>query len=163
MSRITVRTYTLGDVSEMCRLLNAVIEIGGSTAHQVPFSENEFIQKIINGESSLCCHVALDAQNTVAGFQTLNHHPELAEDWGDIATFARVSPKVRGVGQALFAETKCAAIRSGIVAINATIRADNEGGLAYYEKMGFETYAVKRGVPLADGTPVDRICKEVQL
>lgn len=42
---------------------------------------------------------------------------------------------------------------------NATIRADNAGGLAYYARMGFQDYAVARGVPLADGTPVDRISR----
>ena len=44
----------------------------------------------------------------------------------------------------------------GLAAINATIRADNYAGIPYYEKLGFETYAVAEGLPLGDGTPVDR-------
>jgi hypothetical protein len=47
--------------------------------------------------------------------------------------------------------------------INATIRADNTGGLAYYAKMGFETYGITKDVPLLDGTPVDRINKRFQV
>ena len=47
----------------------------------------------------------------------------------------------------------------GLKAINATIRADNVSGLAYYTKMGFETYHRVKQVPLSDSTPVDRVKK----
>jgi len=43
--------------------------------------------------------------------------------------------------------------RAGIVAINATIRADNVSGIAYYEKIGFRIYDVRQGVPLQAGAP----------
>jgi len=66
---------------------------------------------------------------------------------------------MRGVGTALFAATVVRAREVGLTAINATIRADNKGGLAFYTKMGFETYGIARGVPLRDGTPIDRVSK----
>ena len=47
--------------------------------------------------------------------------------------------------------------------MNAEIRADNEGGLAFYGKMGFQDQDVDRAVPLGDGTPVDRINKRYPL
>jgi hypothetical protein len=47
-----------------------------------------------------------------------------------------------------------------ILAVNATIRADNHSGLPYYEKMGFTTYKIVEAAPLKNGTPVDRICKK---
>ena len=46
----------------------------------------------------------------------------------------------RGIGGALFAETCKAARAAGAVAIDATIRRENTGGLRFYDKMGFVDY-----------------------
>ena len=43
------------------------------------------------------------------------------------------------------------------VRLNAALRADNVGGIAYYEKMGFSSWKIDKGVPLKSGRPVDRI------
>ncbi|MEP5761058.1 MAG: GNAT family N-acetyltransferase, partial [Litoreibacter sp.] len=59
----------------------------------------------------------------------------------------------------LFETTKIKARGQGVSVINAKIRADNAPGLAYYTKMGFLDHDVKRGIPLKDGTPIDRIIK----
>ena len=67
------------------------------------------------------------------------------------------------VGTALFAATRARANLLRLAAINATIRADNCGGLAYYFKMGFVAYGVDTAVPLSDATPVDRIHKRYML
>jgi L-amino acid N-acyltransferase YncA len=69
----------------------------------------------------------------------------------------------RGTGAALFAATRDEARRQGRRAINAAIRADNTGGLAFYGRMGFEDYQIARGVPLKDGTPVDRVRRRYRL
>ncbi|MDB5552313.1 MAG: GCN5-related N-acetyltransferase, partial [Rhizobium sp.] len=74
-----------------------------------------------------------------------------------------MSPKTKGVGTALFPVTRAAAEKLGLAFINATIRADNVSGLAYYTAMGFEDYDRQVGVPLLDGTPVDRIKKRFLL
>jgi GNAT superfamily N-acetyltransferase len=97
------------------------------------------------------------------GFQILLASDKLGSGWGDIGTFARRGSTTRGIGSALFAATRAAAIAAGLKAINATIRADNIGGLAFYARMGFVDYAVARAVPLADGTPVDRISRRFDL
>ncbi len=47
--------------------------------------------------------------------------------------------------------------------IDATIRADNASGLAYYKAMGFTDWDVLRDVPLSDGRVVDRIRKRFDL
>lgn len=59
----------------------------------------------------------------------------------------------------LVAATRAEVAKLGLTAINATIRADNVGGLAYNARMGFVGHEVRRAVPLRDGTPVDRIGK----
>lgn len=63
----------------------------------------------------------------------------------------------------LFQATLAAAEELGLEFINATIRADNVGGLAYYTRMGFEPYDRLLQVPLLDGTPVDRIKKRFKV
>ena len=160
---ITVRTATLDDAAELCTILNEIIQIGGTTAIESPLTEDEFIAYFLHGGSHLCCFTAIDESGVLAGFQALERHSELPDDWADIATFARVKPKTAGIGRALFNQSKFYAAGSGFSAINATIRADNHGGLMYYEKMGFETYAVKKNIPLSDGTMVDRISKRLLL
>ena len=65
----------------------------------------------------------------------------------------------RGVGSALFAATRVEARRQALAAINATIRAEPTGGLAFYSRMGGANHTVRPAVPLKDGVPVDRISK----
>ncbi len=159
MTELKTRKYADRDIPEMCQLINEIIEIGGTTAHEELFDEERFAEHFLSERKLISCIVAVDQNDTIAGFQAAEMHPGLPEDWADIATFARVSPKTPGVGTALFAATRKAVEAGGFVAINATIRADNESGLSFYKKMGFETYGVRKNVPLSDGTEVDRINK----
>ena len=151
------------DVAQACRIINEIIEIGGTTANEIPYSEALFAQKYLEGSDKICCHVALDDRGEVAGFQWLGVNDKLPEDCADIATFARQNPVLKGVGRALFQETVRFASALGYASLNATIRADNVPGLGYYDKMGFRDFAVAYGVPLRDGTPVDRISKRYEL
>lgn len=158
MVTLSIRKADPADAIELCGLLNEIIEARGTTALEVPLSIEELTDWFITGESALTCHVA-EAGSMIAGFQFLSLYGDLPIGWADIGTFARIDPKIPGVGTALFAATRSAAEKHNIEFINATIRADNTGGLAYYKKMGFQTYKVAEGVPLRDGTPVDRIQK----
>ena len=56
-----------------------------------------------------------------------------------------------------------AAVAAGVQTIDATIRADNVGGLKYYGGLGFTDYAEIPNLPLSDGTPVTRIRKKLVL
>ena len=160
---ITVRPMMREDVGEACEVLNAIIAAGGTTALEIPFSEALFAQSYLDGPDKICCHVALGDQGAVAGFQWLGTHDALPEDCADIATFTRRNPVLRGAGRALFDETVKTAGALGFTAVNATIRADNALGLSYYEKMGFRDFSVAYGMPLRDGTPVNRISKRFDL
>lgn len=160
---IAIRPMMPEDVADACRILNHIIAAGGTTAFEIPFSEALFAQSYLNGADKICCHVALDDQGGVAGFQWLGTYDALPDECADIATFTRRNPVLRGAGRALFDESEKAARALGFTAINATIRADNLLGLSYYEKMGFRDYSVAYGVPLRDGTPVNRISKRYDL
>jgi len=145
-------------------LLNAVIARGGTTALEEPFTAESLASAYLDGPNVICCFTAVDEESGILeGFQTLGRYPSLPPDIGDIGTFARVGGAQRGIGTSLFAATRAEATRQGLSAINATIRADNSGGLAFYGRMGFQDHGVARDVPLKDGTPVDRISKRYDL
>ena len=59
--------------------------------------------------------------------------------------------------------TEAEARRFGYSWINASIRADNAGGLAYYQSRGFETYDRKTNVRLDNGLVVEKIMKRYDL
>jgi L-amino acid N-acyltransferase YncA len=147
------------DTKELCSILNEIIEIGGTTGFEVKLGESEFESYFLEGNNYIGCYL-IENDGMILGFQSLSRHPELADDWADIATFARVSPKVRGVGTTLFEATLKFARRQNITTLNATIRADNKSGISYYNKMGFINYSIATGIPLQDGTLVDRVSKK---
>lgn len=161
-----VRPATRTDAPALCDLLNAIIAAGGTTALDTPFDPEGFAARFITAPRQISCLVAVDADDADGaplGFQHLKHHPKLPDEIGDIATFARIGAQGTGVGRVLFAETLRLARAAGLTGINATIRADNSGGLTYYTRMGFQPHSVQPGVPLADGTPVDRVSKRLVL
>ncbi|MEL7542689.1 MAG: GNAT family N-acetyltransferase [Pseudomonadota bacterium] len=165
---IAVRPMQVDDVPVLAEILNTIIRVGGTTAYQSAYSPSAFEIKFLRDPALIASSVADDLNSEPAGFQCLwrmSEPPATQRDgaWGDIATFARIAPKVPGLGRALFTATHAAAANAGLIAINATIRADNSGGLGYYERMGFTTYGTTHDVPLADGTPVDRIAKRFDL
>ena len=155
---VQVRAVTPGDAAALAELLNAIIAQGGTTALEEPFTPERLADAYLIGPAVLACFVAVDPDTgQLQGFQTLGRYPNLPDDVGDIGTFARIDGKQRGVGSALFVATLARAEALGHRAINATIRADNKGGLAFYTKLGFADHSVTRAVPLKDGTPVDRV------
>ena len=160
---LRIRPATADDAGALRQILNRIIEIGGTTAFETPLSAAEFDAYFLRGAACLSCLMAETAQGEALGFQALARKAGLAEGWADIATFARHQPRTPGVGAALFEATKRAARDLGLAAINATIRADNYAGIPFYEKLGFTTYTVAQGVPLKDGSPVDRVSKVYRL
>jgi len=150
----------------MAELINAIIAIGGTTAYEEPFDAAHMDAEYISLPQLVCCLVA-EANGEIAGFQGLmrSFDPDdpLPDNWATIGTFARVGLQRGGVGAALFARTVEAAKAAGVAVIDATIRADNAGGLAFYAGRGFVDYARLVGVPLKDGTPVDRVRKRFEI
>ncbi len=159
MSELTIRATTEADASGMADLLNDIIRRGGTTAFEDEMSVEDILNKYVCSTKIYCCHVALDDDGQIAGYQSLDRNVKLPADVGDIATFARQDKPVKGTGRALFTHTCDVARMAGLTEINATIRADNVPGLGYYKAMGFVDHSVAKGVPLKDGTPVDRISK----
>jgi len=162
MPTIIVRPVQEQDLLALCDILNEIISIGGSTAYEGVFEAQSFDAVFVSGESCLECLVAV-VNGTPMGFQAVAHYPNLPDDWLDISTFARVSGKVKGVGSALFSDMAKLLAGRGFSYLSASIRSDNQQGLAFYSKMGFEDYAVDKAITVEKGLPIDRISKKYRL
>jgi len=166
---IEVRQAVPSDAAEMVHLLNEIIRIGGTTAQQSLFDEDRMLHHYLAPPNNVACHVALEGK-TLLGFQALEWSVadqdgkfDRPADWAYIASFVKDGQQGKGIGFKLFDATKEVAVKQGVKAIDATIRADNAPGLAYYEKMGFREDSRLFQVPLRDGTKVDRIRKVLTL
>ena len=160
---LAIRPAVEADTEGMRMLLNEIIRVGGTTAITNELSPDEMRQWFISGEKVVSCFVAVDSDGTIVGFQSLSTYGSLPAGWVDIATFASRSRHKSGVGSALFARTREAASKLGFAAINASIRVENTGGLAYYSRMGFETYLNEVGDPQAQGRVFNRVHKRFDL
>lgn len=161
----TTRRATNNDAPAMAALINEIIAIGGATAYETPFTPESIGHEFIAPPYLLACTIVED-ERQLLGFQVLlwpNEHEPFPDGWAYIGTYARVGRTGAGIGRALFTETVKAARAAGVKTIDATIRADNTGGLAFYSRMGFVDYDRKIGVPLNDGTPVDRVRKRFEV
>lgn len=158
-----VRPATPADAPAMTALQNEIIAIGGTTAYQQPRTEDEVCEDYITAPEAVCCHVALEPDGKLLGFQALGRWPGLPEGWADIGTFVTPARQRSGAGAALFAATIAAARAKGVTTINGTIPADNAPGLGYYARRGFTDYASDPGWALDDGRVVGRISKKFDL
>lgn len=145
------------DCGPMSDLLNTIIAQGGTTAMTRPVGRDDLAAWMTTAPGRSAWHLAEDADGKTLGFQWIAPHGALPPDACDIATFVQVGRTQLGIGSSLFAVTSAAARDLGYVWINATIRADNAGGLAYYQSRGFEPYARQSATRLDDGTLIDRI------
>lgn len=147
---LSVREATLEDANQMAELLNAIIEIGGTTAYLDPVTPRYIANKMTNSGPRASWHVA-DEDGAVLGFQWAAPHDQLPEDAADIASFVRVGAVGKGIGSRLF-EATCAKTRAlGYIWLNASIRSDNASGLTYYTKMGFTDWKIDPEAALSDG------------
>ena len=160
---IRIADADANDTEAMRTLINEIIRVGRTTANTNELSPDKMREWFISGDKVASCFVAVDADGAIIGFQSLSKYDSLPAGWVDIATFASRSRHKSGVGSALFARTREAASKLGFAAINATIRVVNVGGLAYYSRMGFETYLVEEGDPQAQGRVFNRVHKRLVL
>ncbi|WP_299630479.1 GNAT family N-acetyltransferase [uncultured Roseobacter sp.] len=160
---IRVRKAMALDAGSMARLLNAIIEKGGTTALTRPVTGDDLQQWMASAPEQSAWHVALDDAEEVVGFQWISPHPDLPPEAVDVATFVQMGKTGLGIGSALFTATSQAAKSLGYIWINATIRADNEGGLTYYQSRGFRDWHFDENVTLESGQIVNKVSKRYDI
>lgn len=153
-----VRLATVADVPGMTAVLNAVIALGGTTAHELPKSEAEVRHDYVDGPDVLSSVVA-EAEGEIVGWQAV----EMWDGDPHIGSFVRPGLQAKGAGGAMFALT-CQTLRArGVGYIIAFIRADNVPGLAYYDRIGFRDIGQDPLFALNDGRKVGRIHRRFDL
>ena len=160
---ITVRRAGTLDANPMADLLNAIIRKGGTTAFTKEITGETLKSWFAKSPDRAVWHIAEDDHGMIMGFQSIEPKDGLGPDACDIATFVRIGSTGLGIGSKLFEQTTKAARALGYTWINATIRADNESGLTYYQSRGFEDYARHKNVELGNGMRVDRISKRYDI
>ena len=163
MHVITVRSAIAFDAPSMAKLLNAIIAQGGTTALTGTVSAADLSEQMASNDGRAAWHVAVTPSDDVVGFQWIYAADYLPAEAAEIATFVQIGQTGLGIGSKLFDATCMAARALGCTWINANIRADNEGGLIYYQSRGFQDYGRIKDFELADGTCVDKILKRHDL
>ncbi len=160
---ITIRRAGDLDARDMADLLNAIIRKGGSTALVEEIDAATIKGWFRMAPDQSVWHLAEDENGTILGFQSIEPHKDLPPEACDVATFVKLGQTGLGIGSKLFEASRAAAGALGYAWINATIRADNSGGLAYYQSRGFETYAHHPNERLSNGMRVDKVSKRFDL
>ena len=161
---IHVRPAIPLDAASMTRLLNPIIEEGGTTALTEPVTADTLRDWMADKSERGAWHVAVNDGEEVVGFQWIAQGGDyLPPEAAEIATFVQVGQTGLGIGSKLFDATRKAAKALGYAWINANIRADNEGGLIYYQSRGFQDYGRIEGYRMANGQVVDKILKRYDL
>ena len=158
-----IRRAGLLDAGPLSDLLCDIIRRGGTTAMTSPVSRQELECWMRAAPGRAAWHLAEDEAGLPLGVQWIEPHPALPPEACDIATFTRPGQTRLGVGSSLFDATRRIARALGYAWINATIRADNSAGLAYYQSRGFEPYAWHNNVPLAVRTRVNKVSSRFAL
>ncbi len=161
---IQVRPAITLDAPSMARLLNEIIAQGGTTAIANPVSGGDLADWMAANDGQAAWHVAVNDSEQVVGFQWIAPGSDyLPREAAEIATFVQIGQTGLGIGSKLFDATRKAAKAMGYAWINANIRADNEGGLIYYQSRGFQDYGRIEGYEMSDGQIVDKILKRYDL
>ena len=161
---INVRPAIALDAPSMAHLLNAIIEEGGTTAIVTKVSGKDLADWMASKYDRAAWHVAVNAGEQVVGFQWIAQGADyLPSEAAEIATFVQVGQTGLGIGSKLFDATRKAAKDLGYKWINANIRADNDGGLIYYQSRGFQDYSRIENYEMANGQTVDKILKRYAL
>lgn len=153
-----IRQAKVEDAAGMAAVLNRIIEIGGTTAHQNLMSDDQLRDHYIDGDDTVTCVVA-EVDEVVIGWQAVGWW----QGEPHIGSFVQSGGQAKGVGARLFALTCEVARLAGLVEIHASIRADNVPGLAYYSRMGFVDYASEPDFALQDGRVVGRVLRRYEL
>lgn len=153
-----IRSAKPDDATDMAAILNQIIAIGGTTAHQSPKTPETIRHDYIDGPDTITCVVAEQA-GSIIGWQSIGWHHGDAH----IGSFVDPHIQAKGIGAQLFDETLRLSRAAGLTGIFATIRADNVPGLAYYARLGFTDIASEPGYALNTGEVVGRVHRKLTL
>jgi L-amino acid N-acyltransferase YncA len=163
VSDLRIRAAGPADARDIADMLSRVLASADTSAIQGPVDAAMIRSWMALAPACSAWHVAENDRGEILGLQWIEPHAGLPTDAASIATFVAPGRQQLGIGSALFPATERAAQKLGYAWINATIRADNEGGLVYYQSRGFRQWKHEHDVEIAPGRVVDRVCTRYDL
>ncbi len=137
MPALSIRRITSASADAIVALLNPIIAAGTYTAITRPIDIEDQRAFITGLPARALYHGAFDERGVLLGIQDVLPDPD-APTQGHVSTFIALAAHRRGVGRALTTTTLARARDHGYQIIQAEIRADNPGALAFYAAQGFE-------------------------
>jgi ribosomal protein S18 acetylase RimI-like enzyme len=150
---IRIRRATIDDFPDVVRLYISLKEHGaelepGNLQYQVDDARWEHIARAGLLDNSAACYVAQSNQRTV-GFMKLRF---IERAWGkgcEIETLiVEEQSRGRGIGTRLMSVAEGEATRRGVVAMRVDVLSKNLRGVRFYEREGYEPFAVRLGKSL---------------
>ncbi len=145
-------------------MLNPIVAAERYTIMSDPLVTSDMVEWIHSVDEKGAFNVAVEnASDRVVGFQCLELcsrvEPAHAHV-GDIATFVAIDAQRGGIGSRLMLATIESARRRGFAKVMASIRADNDGAVAFYKGRGFEIIGTARRHAFVRGEFLDEILAE---
>ena len=163
MTGVALRRAGPADARAIAGMLSRVLESADTSSIPGPIDTGTIRSWMTSAPARSHWVVAEDAGGEILGLQWIEPHAAMPFDAADIATFVLPGRQQLGIGSALFGATEAAVRALGYEWINATIRADNEGGLIYYQSRGFRPWRTEPDVEIRPGQRVDRVAMRYDL
>jgi L-amino acid N-acyltransferase YncA len=159
----TLRGAGPADARDIAGMLSDVLAAADTSAIRGPVDADTIRRWMAAAPLRSRWMVAEDEAGAILGLQWIEPHAGLPPEAASIATFVLPGRQQLGIGSALFTAMERAARDLGYRWINATIRADNAGGLVYYQSRGFRQWKYEPDVEIAPGRVVDRVSTRYDL
>jgi GNAT superfamily N-acetyltransferase len=167
-----IRRGTPLDLPGTARLLNALLAEAPGGAPDPALTAAMLGEWLASHAGPSAWHVAEEA-GRIEGFQWIGPDISLPPEACEIGTFVRAGRGAErgagaaqtglGIGSRLFEATRKAGRRMGYHWIHAELRADNDGGLIYYQSRGFRRYRGPPGALQANAPRADRVLTRFDL
>ena len=144
---VIARPVLPDDARGMSLVLGEIIRTWNSNR---PYDPDHVMAHYIAHPDKVACTIAIAETGEALGFQSLKiarpgNQYDVTPGLGIIGSYVCGPAAGKGVGRLLFQTTREAAKHAGLPAIDATIGAGNESGLAFYDAIGFYTYLTPTG------------------
>ena len=161
MTEFTVRRACEADAEGIARMFNGLdIEDLGDEA-LCPFTAEVVLRDAIGSDALLTTEVAVTGSGEVIGAAAHNlaYHSETARHsrWLEML-FVDRDWRRHGVAQALMQAVSRAALAGGCDSVFWAVRKNNDGGAAFYDRIGAGDEAANLRVLLADG--LERLARD---
>ena len=160
----SIRTVKEEDAESIIELLNPIIQTGIYTIMDETLSVGDEIEFIREFPKRGVFNVAIcnDSQE-ILGLQDvvpMLPEPNVFKHVGVISTFVSLASHRKGIGRSLSRATFQAAKELGFLKISATVRADNQRAVSFYQSQGFRVIGTAQKHAFIGGKFIDGILME---